>query len=165
MDSAQKEQVDETLANKNLIAKGDENYKNQRYDESIKNYQEALSLNPSDEITLLKIGNIYKIKNDNKNALNFYKKAIVVNPNYADGWFNLGLVYANEENTSKAKECFHRVITLDPNYGYAYYALALAYDQDGDEKEALNNYKIFLTRNKDAAVEKIVRERIKALEK
>ena len=165
MDSAQKEQVDETLANKNLIAKGDENYKNQRYDESIKNYQEALSLNPSDEITLLKIGNIYKIKNDNKNALNFYKKAIVVNPNYADGWFNLGLVYANEENTSKAKECFHRVITLDPNYGYAYYALALAYDQDGDEKEALNNYKIFLTRNKDAAVEKLVRERIKALEK
>ena len=159
------ESTDKNLVNKSLIAKGDANYKSQQYDESIKNYQEALKLNPSDEITLLKIGNIYKIKNDNKNALDFYKKAIVVNPNYADGWFNLGLVYANEENTSKAKECFHRVITLDPAYGYAYYALALAYDQDGDEKEALDNYRIFLTRNKDEAVAKTVRERIKALEK
>lgn len=155
---------DPTLENKSLIAKGDENYKSQKYDESIKNYQEALKLNPSDEITLLKLGNIYKIKNDNKNALNFYKKAIVVNPNYTDGWFNLGLVYANEENNSKAKECFHRVITLDPGYGYAYYALALAYDQDGDKKEALANYRIFLTRNKDEAVAKTVKERIKALE-
>ena len=156
--------TDTNLANKSLIAKGDENYKSQKYDDAINNYQEALKLNPSDEITLLKLGNIYKIKNDNKNALNFYKKAIVVNPNYADGWFNLGLVYANEEDTSKAKECFHRVITLDPAYGYAYYALALAYDQDGDKKEALDNYRIFLTRNKDEAVAKTVKERIKALE-
>ena len=161
----QQENPDKNLTNKSLIAKGDENYKSQKYDDAITNYQEALKLNPSDEITLLKLGNIYKIKNDNKNALDFYKKAIVVNPNYADGWFNLGLVYANEENTSKAKECFHRVITLDPAYGYAYYALALAYDQDGDEKEALDNYRIFLTRNKDEAVAKTVRERIKALEK
>lgn len=150
---------------KDLVAKGDENYNNKSYDESLKNYQEALKLNPSDEVTLLKTGNVYKLKNDNKNAINFYKKAIVVNPSYSDGWFNLGLVYANEGNNSKAKECFHRVIGLNPNYGYAYYALALAYEQDGNNKEALNNYKIFLTHNKDEAVADTIRQKIKELEK
>lgn len=150
---------------KELILKGDENYKNKNYDTAVTNYQDALKLNPADEVTLLKLGNIYKIKNDNKNAISFYKKSIVVNPNYSDGWFNLGLVYANDKNNNKAKECFHRVISLNPNYGYAYYALGLAYEQDGNNKEALNNYKIFLTQNKDEATAKAVQEKINELEK
>ena len=156
---------DDVKANKDLILLGDDNYKNKNYDVAIKNYQEALKLNPSDEVTLLKLGNIYKMKNDNKNATNFYKKSIVVNPNYTDGWFNLGLVYANDKNNNKAKECFHRVITLNPNYGYAYYALGLAYEQDGNTKEALNNYKIFLVHNKDEAIAKSVQEKIEQLSK
>lgn len=156
---------DDTKQIKDLILKGDENYKNKNYTQSIKNYQEALKINPSDEVTLLKIGNIYKLQNDNKNAISFYKKAIVVNPNYTDGWFNLGLIYANDKSNNKAKECFHRVITLNPNYGYAYYALGLAYEQDGNTKEALNNYKIFLVHNKDEATGKAIQEKIKELEK
>ena len=77
----------------------------------------------------------------------------------------MGLVYANDKNNNKAKECFHRVITLNPNYGYAYYALAMAYEQDGNKTDALNNYKIFLTHNKDEATAKTVQEKIKELEK
>ena len=165
MDDAKAAEAADLLMNKNLIAKGDENYKSKNYDVSVKYYQDALKLNPSDEVTLLKIGNIYKLKNDNKNAINFYKKSIIVNPNYADGWFNLGLAYANQKNNSKAKESFHRVITLNPNYGYAYYALGLAYEEDGNKKEALNNYKIFLTHSKDANTTKAVQEKIKELEK
>ena len=149
---------------KDLIAKGDENYNNKNYDISIKNYQEALKIKPADEVTLLKIGNIYKLKEDNRGAISFYKKSIVVNPNYTDGWFNLGLAYANEKNNNKAKECFHRVVTLNPNYGYAYYALAMAYEKDGNKAEALNNYKIFLTHNNDEATFKSVQEKIKELE-
>ena len=165
MESEPKADVENQDKNKDFIALGDENYKKKNYDVSIHNYQDALKINPSDEVTLLKIGNIYKIKNDNKNALNFYKKSIVVNPNYTDGWFNLGLVYATDDNNGKARECFHRVISLNPNYSYAYYALGIAYEQDGNKKEALNNYKIFLTQTKDENTAKTVREKIKNLEK
>lgn len=165
MDSYKAGEEADNAQYKELISKGDENYNSKNYDLSIKNYQEALKINPSDEVTLLKIGNVYKLKNDNRGAIGFYKKAIVVNPNYADGWFNLGLVYANDKNNNKAKECFHRVITLNPNYGYAYYALAMAYEQDGNKTDALNNYKIFLTHNKDEATAKSVQEKIKELEK
>ena len=164
MDSAKNDDNTAEATYNKLVESGDENYKNKNYDVSINNYREALKIKPSDEVTLLKLGNIYKIKNDNKTAISFYKKSIVVNPNYADGWFNLGLVYAADKNNSKAKECFHRVITLNPNYGYAYYALAIAYEQDENTKEALNNYKIFLTHNKDEATKQTVEQKIKELE-
>ncbi|MFQ8625480.1 MAG: hypothetical protein ACLSA2_02875 [Candidatus Gastranaerophilaceae bacterium] len=36
-----------------MIAIGDENYKKKNYDVSIRNYQDALKINPSDEVTLL----------------------------------------------------------------------------------------------------------------
>lgn len=166
MDDAKQADISDADQNKKLIAAGDASFKKNNFDDAVKNYQAALKINPSDEVTLLKIGNIYyNSKKDNKNAISFYKKSIIVNPNYTDGWFNLGLVYANEDNNNKAKECFHRVITLNPNYGYAYYALGLAYEKDGNKKEALNNYKIFLTHNKDAAVGKTVQDKIKNLEK
>lgn len=165
MDEADKVEADDAQHNKDLIAIGDENYKKKNYDVSIRNYQDALKINPSDEVTLLKLGNIYKIKNDNKNAISFYKKSIVVNPNYADGWFNLGLGYASDNSNGRAKECFHHVITLNPNYSYAYYALGVAYEQDGNKKEALNNYKIFLTQTKDEDLAQIVQQKITNLEK
>ena len=49
---------------------------NKEYDKAIENYQKALSSNPNDEVTLLKLGNIYKLKNDNKSAADFYKKSL-----------------------------------------------------------------------------------------
>ncbi|MDR1168020.1 MAG: tetratricopeptide repeat protein [Heliobacteriaceae bacterium] len=153
-----------TEKNKSLIQIGDENYKLKNYDASIKNYQEALKINPNDEVTLLKLGNIYKVKGNSKDAAGFYKKAVFVNPGYADGWFNLGLVYAGEKNITEAKECFSRVIALDPDYGYAYFALAIANETEGNKSEAVKNYKIFLSKNSNESAAAAVREKIKSLE-
>jgi len=150
---------------KDLVAVGDENYKSKNFDAALLNYQHALKINPSDEVTLLKIGNIYKMKKDNKNAGNFYKKAIFVNPDYADGWFNLGLVQANEDNIPEAKKSFTKVIQLNPEYAYAYFALAIAAETENNKGEALKNYKEFLKYNKDAANVAQVQEKIKKLEK
>ena len=151
--------------NKDLIALGDENYRKKDFDLAIQNYQEALTINPSDEVTLLKIGNIYGMKNDNKTAAEFYKRAIVVKPDYADGWFNLGLAYANEKNYSEAKNSFSKVIEINPQYAYAYYALAIAYETENNKPEALKYYKLFLQYNKDADNVAQVQEKIRSLEK
>ena len=158
-----------TIANvdrsKDLIAKGDANYKKDDYDAAIDNYKEALKVNPNDEVTLLKLGNIYKLKDDNSKALDYYKKSIVVNPDYTDGWFNLGLVYANDNNISKSKECFEKVISFDPEYAYAYYALAIAFEGEENKDEAVKNYNLFLKYNKDANMVKVVEDRINNLQK
>lgn len=157
--------VVEVDKNKELIKKGDELYKNDDYDESLKSYKAALKLNAEDEVTLLKIGNIYKIKNDNSKAMDFYKKAIIVNPDYTDGWFNLGLVYANESNIEKSKECFQKVVAIDPEYAYSYYALAIALEGDDNKEAAIENYKLFLKYNKDINMVKLVEDRINNLQK
>ena len=124
-----------------------------------------MKINPNDEVTLLKLGNIYKLKDDNDKALDYYKKAIVVNPDYTDGWFNLGLVYANDNDISKSKDCFEKVISFDPEYAYAYYALAIAFEGEENKDEAVKNYNLFLKYNKDANMVKVVEDRINNLQK
>ena len=95
--------------NEDFISEGDKNYKNNNFDAAIKDYQDALQLVPNDAVTLLKLGNIYKMKEDNTKAINFYQKAIIVNPDYTDGWFNLGLAYANENNLIESQKSFEKV--------------------------------------------------------
>lgn len=150
---------------KDLIELGDENLKNKKYDECIVNYKEALKIRPSDEQTLFKLGYVYKLKNDNTNAISFYKKAIFVNPDYKDGWFNLGLIYADENNLAGAIDAFKKVVSIDANYGYAYYALALAYENEKDYINAIQNYKLFLEHSNDETTKKAVKEKLKVLEK
>lgn len=153
------------VKNQDLIATGDESYRTKNFDNAIKNYQEALKINPNDEVTLLKLGNIYKDKNDNKSAMDFYKKAIIVNPEYQDGWFNLGLVYVTENNFVEAKKAFNKVIELNPEYAYAYYALAYAAEVENNKIEAVKYYKSFLQYNKDTGMVSQVQSKIRSLEK
>ncbi len=151
--------------NKALILKGDEYFKTKNYDESLSFYKEALVLKPSDYETLLKIGNIYQIKNDENNAIDFYKKSIFVNPEYADGWFNLGLVYANKKQIEDSKKCFNKAIEINNQYAYAYYALAVAYETEKNNINAVKNYELFLKFNKDTSAVSAVEDRIKSLKK
>jgi tetratricopeptide (TPR) repeat protein len=152
--------------NEDLIAEGDKNFKSNNYDSALKNYQDALQLVPNDAETLLKIGLIYKLKEDNIKAINFYQKAIIVNPDYTDGWFNLGLAYANENNPIESQKSLERVISLDAdyNYGYAYYALAKAFEQQNKTSEAIKNYKLFIKHNNDKEMIEAVQAQIKVLQ-
>ncbi len=151
--------------NRELILAGDKKYKEKKYDEAISNYKDALMLKPSDEETLLKIGNLYKTKKDDAKAIDFYKKAIFVKPEYADGWFNLGLVYADQKNVVQSKKCFEKTIEINPKYAYAYYALARANESEKDTASAIKNYENFLQYSTDENVNKDVQSRIKSLKK
>ena len=149
-----------------FIAEGDKNYKNNKYDAAIKNYQDSLQLIPEDAETLLKIGSIYQVKGDTTKAVNFYQKAIIVNPDYTDGWFNLGLAYAKENNLIESQKSFEKVIELDGNYnsGYAYYALAIAMENQGKKSEAVKNYKSFIKHSQDKDLINSVQDKIKQLQ-
>ena len=161
---ASKEEAElDAQRNKDFIAIADESFKSKKYDDAVRNYQAALKINPSDEVTLLKLGNIYKAQNDMEKAVDFYKKSIFVNPSYADGWFNLGLVYANNNDIAGSKECFTRVISIDSKYAYAYFALALAYETENNKEEAVKNYQKFLEYNTDESQVAPVLDKIKKL--
>ena len=122
-----------------------------------------MELNPTDEKTLLKIGNVYRAQKDNKNASSYYKKAILTDINYADAWFNLGRVNAEDKNTDEAIKAFSKVVEIDPTYSYAYFALGIAYESLGKNQEAIKNYQSFLQYSDDSNTMGVVREKLKIL--
>ncbi len=161
-ENAPKTEVDKQY--QKLLGSADKNYKNKEYDLALTSYKEALSLNPTDEKTLLKIGNVYRAQKDNKNASSYYKKAILTDINYADAWFNLGLVNAEEKNTDEAIKAFRKVVDIDPTYSYAYFALGIAYESQNNVKEAVKNYQAFLQYSDDSNTMGIVREKLQVLQ-
>ena len=152
--------------NEDLILEGDKNFKNSNYDAAIRNYQDALQIIPSDAETLLKIGNIYQMKQDNTKAINYYQKSIIVNPDYTDGWFNLGIAYANENNLIESQKSFEKVISLDSdyNFGYAYYGLGRAFEHQGKKTEAIKNFKLFIKHSNDKEMINTLQAEIKQLQ-
>ncbi|MFI3301437.1 MAG: tetratricopeptide repeat protein [Candidatus Gastranaerophilales bacterium] len=147
------------------IKAGDLAFNSKKYEEAILNYENALKANSRDAVTLLKLGNSYKLNNNLSKAILNYEKSVFVNPNYADGWFNLGLAQATNKDYVNAKTSFSNAIKIDSEYSYAYYALAIAYEKEGDNKNAIKNYKLFLLRNQDSETAEVVLKTIKNLEK
>ena len=148
-----------------LIKKGDETYKLQKYDEAIDYYTKAVVFNPSDKVTMLKIANLYKLIGNNTKAISFYNKLISLDPDNTDAYFNKGLVLANQKNYDECIKCFEKVIALSPDYPYAYYSLGLAYEQKGDVDKALEYYYLYAGIEKDEKMLNVVNIKIKSLEK
>lgn len=68
------------LAN-SYIAKGNENLKNQSYENAFLNYEKASALLPNDEKIKIQLGDIYSLKNNLPGAEKEYRKAYKINKN------------------------------------------------------------------------------------
>ena len=153
---------DETLAF--LIKKGDESFKNQKYDEAISFYTKAVVFNPSDKIVMLKLANIYKLQGNNDKAIGFYDKIIALDADCKEAYFNKGLVYANNKNYDEAIKCFEKVVEIAPNYHYAYYSLALTYELKDMPQKAIEYYCLYTGLESDEKMINIVNDKIRQLE-
>ena len=147
-----------------LIKKGDDAYRQQKYDEAIDYYTKAVVFIPADKVTMLKIANIYKLMGNNTKALGFYDKIIALDPNNTDAHFNKGLVYANQKNYNDSIKCFEKVIELSPNYPYAYYSLGMAYEQKNMLEKALEYYYLYSGIETNEKMLGVVNQKIKQLE-
>ena len=147
-----------------LVEKGDNAYRQQKYNEALDYYTKAVIFNPAEKITMLKIANIYKLLGNNAKALNFYDKIISIDANSTDAYFNKGLVYANQKNYDESIKCFEKVIELSPDYPYAYYSLGMAYELKNMPEKAIEYYHLYLGIETDEKMLGQVNQRIKQLE-
>ena len=147
-----------------LLKKGDEAYKQQKYNEAIDCYTKAVVFTPSDKTTMLKIANIYKLIGNNSKAISFYDKIITIDENSTDAYFNKGLVFANQKKYDEAITCFEKVIELSPEYPYAYYSLALTYELKNMPDKAIEYYHLYTGIETDSKMLNIVNQKIKELE-
>ena len=147
-----------------LVQKGDEAYKQQKYNQAVDFYSKAVIFNPSDELVMLKIANIYKLLGKHDKAIDFYDKIILVNPDSNDAYFNKRLVFANQKKYDDAIKCFEKVLELSPEYPYAYYSLGMAYELKNIPDKAIEYYTLYMGIESDVKMVSMVSERIKQLE-
>jgi len=89
-------------------------FMNQRNDDALKMYEEALELDPENVAVITKLGTIYQQNDEIDKAMKMYDSALQKNPGNSDLWFNMGILYFNLENFDKAIESFNKVIELNP---------------------------------------------------
>ena len=161
-----KPQVNEqALGYDELIKKGDDAYKAQKYNDAIDYYTKSVVFTPQDKVTMLKIANLYKLVGNNTKALSFYNKILTLDAKNTDAYFNKGLILASQKNYDECIQCFEKVIELSPDYPYAYYSLGLAYEQKEDIDKALEYYYLYSGIEKDEKMLNVVNQKIKQLEK
>jgi tetratricopeptide (TPR) repeat protein len=106
------------------------------YQEAIKQYTEALKIDPNLAQAYNNRGNAYAGLGDYKKAIADYAQAIKIDPNNAEAYYNRGLAYYNLGDTSKAITDWTQAIKIDPNLVQAYYNRGVAYAELGDYKSA-----------------------------
>ena len=84
--------------------KGIEFYKQGKYDQAGKEFEQAIELKPNDVYALYGLGNTYYCKAKYDDAVKIYTKAININPDYAKVHYSLSLAYSKLGMTREAEK-------------------------------------------------------------
>jgi len=101
------------------IERGLSCYQKGDYNEAIKQFQEALKLNPGKAEIHYNLGLTYQAKGLLNEAVEEYRKALEINPEDAETHNNLGIVYYNQGSYRKAIEEFKLALSINPDFEIA----------------------------------------------
>ncbi len=114
--------------------------KEQRLDEALADFNEALRLRPDHPETLINRSDLYRVKGQYDLALADCNKAISVRPDYPGGYINRGIVYCITGKYDAGFNDFNKVISLQPDYPNSYCNRGNLYDMKGLLDSALADY-------------------------
>jgi protein O-mannosyl-transferase len=115
-------------------------YKKGQTDEAIRQYQEALRLNPGFAQAHNNLGAALEKKGHTDEAIRQYQEALRLKADYAEAHNNLGIVFFQQSRTDEAIPQFKEAIGLKPDLAEAHYNLGAALDQKGQMDEASREY-------------------------
>ena len=94
---------------------GDLYFNSERFDDSIKWYEQALALTPNDVRVNSQLAMAYYYTNQTDRALQQLERATKVDPKHAETWLNLGFVRAfGKQDLGGAEQAWQQVIKLAP---------------------------------------------------
>ena len=108
-----------------------------RVDDSIACFRQALQLNPNHQLSLNNLGNAYRVQKRWNDAREVLEHALQVSPDDPEANYSLGMVFAQTDDTVRAYDYLQRALRARPDY-----------------PEALNNLGVLylVTRRRDEAV-------------
>ena len=118
---------------------------------SIDAYKQAIRINPDDAEAHYNLGNAYQGLSHYEGAVGALKQAIRINPDYANAHFLLGLVYTKLGRYKEAVEALKQALRIYPDDSEARYWLGVAYLQLENKGNAIDQYKILKTLDKELA--------------
>ncbi|MGH9396379.1 MAG: tetratricopeptide repeat protein [Terriglobia bacterium] len=105
-------------------------------DEAESEYKRALALNPFDEASECRLGDIAVQKNDLQQAYKLYMRAIQLRPDDAQANLGLAEVLMSMGEMKKTEPLLKRAIQLDPTSAVAHFRLSTLYRQAGRKADA-----------------------------
>lgn len=110
------------------------------YDEAIKGFKKAISVNPESHLANYLLAYCYEEKGQNDIAISYYKKASQLKYNYIDAYYSLGMIYSKTKDYFLANQQFKKIIKIEPNHYDACVSLGVSYDEMGETDKALEYY-------------------------
>jgi putative inorganic carbon (HCO3(-)) transporter len=115
-----------------------------RYDEAIKEMEQASFIFPDDSNYLRILGELYQVKGKINKAIELLKKAIEYNPKKPDLYAKLGKIYFDQKRYKEAEMQFKKAISLDPNNIFAHNNLGTIYLNQQQFRKAKAEFEIVL---------------------
>jgi tetratricopeptide (TPR) repeat protein len=107
---------------------------------AIADYDEAVRLDPENNLVYSYRGLVYKELGEYENAIADYDEAIRLNPDYAYAYYNRGSAYSDIGEYEKAVEDYSKTLLLDPADDTAYNGRGIAYYEMGEYEQAIDDY-------------------------
>jgi tetratricopeptide (TPR) repeat protein len=115
-------------------------YGEARYEESVRAYEEAIKLNPTQWAYYLNLGLAYKKLDKKEETLSAFQKAVELNPESYSSQKELGEALAKQEKYGEAKKHYLKATELSPDDPDAFYNLGVVSTNLGESDEALKAY-------------------------
>ena len=113
--------VDSDYNRKKLFKKGINLMADEKLEDAIVVFEQALRVEPDNIETLMKLGYARFHIDDHSEALKIYEKILDIDVTNPEAWNLKGLVHYEQKNYSKALDSVEKAIESDPTYGMAWY--------------------------------------------
>jgi Tfp pilus assembly protein PilF len=120
-----------------------------RTKEAIRQYSEALRIEPYYVQAYLKLGDAHASLGNNKDAVYCYNEALRIKPTYSKAHNNLGNALLYQGNDKEAIYHYYEALRIDSNYTGAYYNLGKIFANQGKTEKAILFYRKALDSNPD----------------
>jgi len=124
------------------------------FEESLKNYDEAIKLNPNYAEAYNNKGVVLKSLNRLEEAIENYNKAIKLKINYAEAYNNKGITLKTLDRFEEAIQNYNKAIELNPYYIEAYNNLSFIFQFKKDFNNALLYLNKALKKNSNSEITK-----------
>ncbi len=95
--------------------RGNRNFDRKEYDQALRDYNEALRLNPRNSKAYTNRGTVWERTKDYDRAIADHTRAIELDENNQDAWYNRGVIYRITGKRDLAIADFRYALKLNPN--------------------------------------------------